>query len=332
MNPWAYFIPRCRRLRLSSGIALTLTGILLAAVVFAPAPGRGRWIAALHDTGHAPIFGCVAGLSLFLLRARERFRSLSILRQYLAALVLTTLLGAATEIAQHLTGREGSFADLARDALGAAAFLVLYAAFDSQIRHVANPWRIRSVGVVSALLVFALLGTPLARAALEYRARAQRFPVLADFSQQFDSYFIAQNRVKIELRPMAPQWSTGKGETTLDVHFAAEPYPGIAIFEPAADWRGYSTLALDLTNPTATQLRVVLLVNDAQHRNVYADRFNKVVHIPPQTRSVVRVSLAEIEAAPARRRMDLSAIATVALFRAEPRGGTQMYVSRLWLE
>jgi VanZ family protein len=319
-------------MRLSSGIALTLTGILLVAVVFAPAPGKGRWIETVHDTAHAPIFGCLAGLSLFLLRARERFRSSSIPRQYLAALVLTTLLGASTEIAQHLTGREASFADLARDVLGAAAFLVLYAAFDSQIRHVANPWRIRSVGVASALLVFAILGTPLARAALEYRAREQRFPVLADFSQQFDSYFFAQNRVKIELRPMAPQWSTSKDETTLYVQFATEPYPGIAIFEPAADWRGYSTLALDLTNPTAAQLRLVLRVNDAGHHNGYADRFNKVVRISPQTRSVVRVPLAEIEAAPATRRMDLSTIANVALFRAEPQDGTQMYVSRLWLE
>lgn len=319
-------------MRLKFAATLALTGILLAAVVFAPVPGNTRWMMTLHDTAHAPVFGCLAILSLFLARSRERFRSTSIPRQYLAALGLTALLGVATEIAQLATGRDASFADIGRDVLGAAAFLVLYAAFDEQIRHAANARRVRSVGVLSAVLLLVILIAPLARAALAYRAREQRFPVLADFSRQFDPYFLGQNRAKVELEGMPQRWAASKDEATLRVQFAAEPYPGIEIAEPAPDWRAYATLALDLTNPTDAELRVVLWVSDARHDYEYVDRLNKVLRIAPQTRNVVRVPVAEVENAPATRRMDLSRIANIALFRAEPADGTEMYLSRVWLE
>ncbi|MGH8187450.1 MAG: VanZ family protein, partial [Steroidobacteraceae bacterium] len=284
------------------------------------------------DTAHAPIFGCLAVLSLFLVRSQQRLRSGSIPRQYLAALALTTLLGVATEVAQVATGRNASFADIGRDVLGAIAFLVLYAGFVDQIRHAANVRRVRSIGIVSAVLLFVILGTPLARAALEYRAREQRFPVLADFSRQFDPYFFGHNRAEVELRRMPQRWATSGHETTLRVHFASEPYPGIEIAEPAPDWRTHSALALDITNPTDAELRVMLWVSDARHDYEYADRLNKPMRIPPHTRSVVRVPLAEVENAPAARRMDLARIATVALFRGEPEDGTEMYLSRVWLE
>jgi hypothetical protein len=302
--------------------ALALAGILLAAVVFAPVPGNTRWITTLHDTAHAPIFGCLAVLSLFLVRAWRRFRSASTPRQYLAALALTTLLGVATEVAQLVTGRDASLADIGRDVLGAAAFLVLYATFKKQT----------SLGIVSAVLLFVILGAPLARAALEYRAREQRFPVLADFSRQLDPYFLGQNRAEVDLLPMPQQWAASKDETTLRVLFAREPYPGIEISEPAADWREYSTLALDLTNPTEVEVRVVLWVSDAQHDYEYADRLNKVLRVPPHTRSVVRVPVTEVENAPATRRMDLSRMANIAVFRAEPGDGRELYISRVWLE
>lgn len=319
-------------MRLNFAAALALTGILLAAVVFAPVPGNTRWITTLHDTAHAPIFGCLAVLGLFLVRSRHRFRSTSIPRQYLAALALATLLGVATEAVQLATGRDASFADIGRDVLGAIAFLVLYAAFDNQIGHAANVRRVRSIGVVSAVLLFVILGMPLARAALEYRARQQRFPVLADFSRQFDPYFFGQNRAEVELRRMPQRWATSTDEATLRVRFASEPYPGIEIAEPARDWRAHSTLALDVTNPTDAELRVILWVSDAQHDYEYADRLNRPIRIPPYTRSVVRVPLAEVENAPATRRMDLGRIATVAVFRGEPEDGTEMYLSRVWLE
>jgi hypothetical protein len=302
--------------------ALALAGILLAVVVFAPVPGNTRWITTLHDTAHAPIFGCLAVLSLFLIRAWGPFRSASIPRQYLAALVLTTLLGVATEVAQLVTGRDASFADIGRDVLGAAAFLVLYAALKKQM----------SLGIVSAVLLFVILGTPLARAALEYRAREQRFPVLADFSRQLNPYFLGQNRAEVESLPMPQRWAASEDETTLRVLFAREPYPGIEISEPAPDWRKYSTLALDLTNPTEAEVRVVLWVSDAQHDYEYADRLNKVVRIAPQTRTVERIALTEVENAPATRRMDLSRMANIAVFRAEPGDGRELYVSRVWLE
>ncbi len=84
----------------SHWIALLVIGILLAAVVFAPVPGDTRWIRTLHNSAHAPIFGCVSLLTLLIVRGHPRFASVGLVGQYALALAAALLLGILTELLQ----------------------------------------------------------------------------------------------------------------------------------------------------------------------------------------------------------------------------------------
>jgi len=110
-------------------------------------------------------------------------------------------------------------------------------------------------------------------------------------------------------------------------------YPGWELSEPMANWRHQRTLAIDLINPDQAPLMLTLRVHDATHDNRPQDRFSVRVELPAGTREVVRIALSDISQAPARRTMDLSAVAGIIAFAPEPgMQGRRLYLSRIWLE
>lgn len=313
-------------------IALAIC-ILLCIVVLAPAPGETRWIRTLHNSAHAPIFGCVALLSLFMVRARPRLATLSPAKQYALALVVALFLGLLTELLQIPTGRDASLQDALNDSIGAVALLGVFAVFDERVRLAPHG---RAVQVVAALIgvgALAVAAAPVTRAAIKYQQRDQRFPVLADFTERYDRYFILQQRAEFSPAPMPSRWAGKAGERAMHVRLLGGPYPGMDFIELPPDWSGYSTLAIDLTNPTEFGLQFVVRVHDAAHDHQFIDRFNRRLELPPGTRRVFRISLQEIAAAPRTRALDLRQIAGMIIFRSEvsPRVG-ELYFSRAWLE
>jgi VanZ family protein len=306
-----------------------LMAILVIAVIFAPAMGNTRWLKTLHDSAHGPIFGCIALLILHIIRAHPTGRSLAAPAQYFISLLVSTLLGAATEVAQGFTGRDASFADAFHDVVGAAAFLAVFAAFDPKLQARSNWARVSTLTFSAALLAF--LVAPVVRSAVEYRQRDHLFPVLVDFSHDFDRYFVGQRSTAIDYAPLPP-WAVKTNDSALRVTFLAGSYPGIDIAEPLPDWSAYSTLAFDLTNPTPLDLDLVLRVDDAHHNQQYADRYNKTYRLPAHSRTVLRVPLSEIQSGPVARLLDLHNMASVVLFREQGSRASQMYLSRAWLE
>lgn len=315
------------------GVALTLIAILLAAVVFAPVPGDTRWIRMLHNSAHAPIFGCVALLALVIVRAHPRLEALSLARQYAIALAAAFFLGVVTEILQIPAGRDASVADALHDVIGALAFLGIFAAFDAQVRVSSRAPAIRLVAAVIGLVSLGVAAAPVARAAIKYQQRDQRFPVLADFSRHYDRYFILQYSSEFSPAKLPAPWAAVPDESAMRVRLLDGPYPGMDFIELRPDWSSYSTLAVDLTNPTPLNLQLVLRVHDAAHNKQLADRFNRRIELPAGTRKVFRIPLREIAAGPVTRTLDLRQIAGMMIFRAgdSPPAG-ELYLSRAWLE
>lgn len=313
-------------------IALPLVGVLLIAVVFAPISSAGtRWGGALHDAAHGPIFGCVAILLLLAAR-RTGLRWTRPWTGYFLAFCGSALLGVATELAQIPAGRDATVSDASRDVLGAFAFLVLFAAFDSGLPQRRAITR-RTALVLLALPLLFLVVKPGVDAAVAYARRADQFPALADFSTRLDDYFIQPNWSALALVSLPREYARQEGERALRVQFQRGPYPGVNFFEPAPDWSGYTTLALDIANPSASRLELVLRVHDAQHSQLYEDRFNKELYVAPQTRATLRVSLDEIRTAPRGRAMDMQRIAGFVLFTLETSPNVaEIYVTRIWLE
>lgn len=308
--------------------ALVLACALLVIVVFAPFPATTVGLRALHDFAHAPIFGCVALLFLYALRSYPRVDALSPARQYLIAAMGAVVFGALTELAQIPVGRDSSWFDVRSDLLGATAFLALFSVVDTRI----HGRGIRAVAMVIGVGLLLFHSLPAAYAAFAYERRADAFPVLADFTQQMDTFFFLPQRASIDPVSMPAEWKTSPGERTLQVRFGAGQYPGLDFHEPAPDWRGYGTLALDVTNPTNLPLTLTLRVHDARHIPDFKDRFNRSFDLPPRKRQVLRIPLAEIASAPRTRPMDMQHIAGVMLFRTGDSTAPQMDVSKLWLE
>lgn len=314
-------------------IALLAIGILLAAVVFAPVPGDTRWIRTLHNSAHAPIFGGVALLVLFVVRAQPRLASLGPVRQYAIALGAALLLGVLTELLQIPAGRDASLEDGLHDGVGAIALLGLFAVFDARVRALSHARPVRVAAAAVGIVALAVAAAPATRAAIKYQQRDQRFPVLADFTQRYDRYFILQRSAEFSPARMPAEWAGSEGEKAMRVHLLDGPYPGMDFIEVPPDWSAYSALAVDLTNPTPLSLRLVLRVHDAAHNKQVTDRFNRVFELPPRTRQVIRIPLQDIAAGPRARILDLRHVAGLIIFRTEdsPRP-RELYFSRAWLE
>jgi VanZ family protein len=314
-------------------IALALIAILLAAVVFAPVPGDTRWIRTLHNSAHAPIFGCVSLLMLLVSRSHPRLQELGLLAQYLLALATAFALGVLTELLQIPAGRDASIEDALQDTIGALAFLGIFAAIDSRLRNVPQNAPIRFAAAVVGIVSLGIAAAPVIRAALKYQQRDMRFPVLADFSHRYDRYFILQQSSEFSPVPLPAPWARTKDESAMRVRLLDGPYPGMNFIEPPLDWSDYSTLVVDLTNPTPMNLQLILRVHDAEHDNQPEDRFRRRFEVPAGTREVLRVPLQDVAAGPEARRLDLHRVAGMIIFRADdsPPAG-ELYLSRVWLE
>lgn len=314
-------------------IAPLAIAILLWAVVFAPAPGDTRWIRTLHNSAHAPIFGCVALLTLYIIRKRPRFESLGTAKQYAVALTVALFLGLLTELLQLPTGRDASIEDAVNDLIGAVALLGLFAVFDKRVRTLPRARAVQVVAALVGMIALAVAAAPVTRAAIKYQQRDQRFPVLADFTERYDRYFILQRSAEFSPAPMPSQWASKTAERAMHVQLLDGPYPGMDFIEVPPDWSGYSTLAIDLTNPTQLSLRFVVRVHDAAHDKQVSDRFNRLLELPPGTRRVFRIPLQDIAAAPRTRDLDLRQVAGMIVFRIDdsPRVD-EIYFSRAWLE
>jgi hypothetical protein len=302
-------------------------GILLVAVVFSPDPGASRAVGALHDFAHAPIFGCVALLILIGLKRRST-QGWAISTEYLTAFVGAVLLGLATEVAQKFAARDPSWLDLRSNALGAAAFCALFAAFDPRVGRLTQRIGAALAGV--ALLVFHSL--PLANVMLAYAHRNQDFPTLFDARDARADKFVAALRSEMEYVPLPSMFAKQVNEPTLHVRFTTGPWPGLDLDEPYPDWSGYRALMLDLTNPSGTELPMTIRVHDRTHDWSFGDRFNRNFTLAPRTRTTYTIAVADIEHGPAARRLQVREIADLALFTTQANVGRDLYVSRIWLE
>jgi len=316
---------------------------MVAAVMFLSIPGTTMWSKVLQDSGHGPVF-LVIGSALALMQKPRNgagMRSFAIL---LRAFAIAVAIGVATELLQHFEpGRTVSAMDALHDAAGAALGLALLAVAERRrpAPGVAptspasgrGEGQVRALALAIAMAALTILAWQPLHAARAYAARAAAFPTLADGEMPSgDDFFFAGRRARLQRAPLPPRWARAGDPASLHLSFGRGLEPAFDLFEPSPDWRGYSTLAIDLTNPGPDPLKLMLRIHDSQHDWSYQDRFNAPVVLPAAVRTTVRISLAAVESAPAGRRMDLSRIANLMLFASGPAAGTEFYVSRIWLE
>jgi hypothetical protein len=309
---------------------LAAIAALLSVLLFVSVPGTGLWHAVLLNAAHGPILAVVAILVLLLQPPVAQTSR----KAYVTAFLTAVGLGVMIEILQSLAQRPGSLFDVMTDAAGAATGLALWALL--RWSGASGPTRgtaaIRSWPVAIALAGILVIAWEPLQAVHAYARRAAEFPTIVEFRSERDLAFVHTKGNAAEIVELPSPWSLRRGEHALRLDYDAAEGPAVDVVEPSRDWRGYSTVAIDLTNPSMSELRLTLRIHDASHDWSHEDRLNLPVVIPPGSRMTLRVALATVESAPEGRRMDLARIADVMLFGRPTGQPGSFYVSRLWLE
>jgi hypothetical protein len=302
-------------------LAIGMAGSL-SLLLFVEVPGHGLWHRTLLDSAHAPIFAAVAVLLLLMRAPEARIRRSAYMAAFFAALVLGILI----ECLQSLGGRPGSAFDVLTDAAGAAAGLALWSLFQRQPGDPAWP------AIAIALAGITFVAWPPLQAANAYARRAVVFPTIVDFRGPEGLQFVTTEGSPAWIAPLPAPWAQEAEERALRIRYDEQYVAAVRILEPQADWRGYSIVAMDITNPAERDLQLTFRVFDAAHDGNHKDRLNLPLVIPPQTRTTIRVALAAVESAPQDRSMDLARIADVMLFGRAGQPPAELYLSRIWLE
>lgn len=311
--------------------SLLIVTVLTIWVVYSPRSGNLRWEQVLHNAGHGPIFGLIAILLLIAARTHRSFRQWRLAAQCISAILASAMLGLTAEGLQFFTHRDPSWMDALNDLVGATLFVSAFALYELRYE------RRSSVGRVSTLVIIivgcaSFLLFPLAIAGRAYWERESSFPVIANFDERPNDFFLSVGWSALRQVPLPADLAHVRGERGLEVSFRLGVYPGVDIAEPHADWRGYEALALDVANPSDNQLDFFVRVIDQHSGRRREDRFNRLLHIAPRARTVVRIPIEDIEHGPFARSLDLSRVAGLTLFRVRTTRADRMLVQKIWLE
>lgn len=268
----------------------------------------------VFDAGHVLLFGAVALGALAVFRSAIPWPGRGRWLHYALALVLVIGLGVATEILQIFASRDPGLGDFGRDLLGGAAALFVVLAFD---RHTWSAHPVARVLLLVGALSAAVWG--MAESAWVYRDYLRRdaaFPRLCTFDAPWESRFVRGNDAALLRTDPPAEWTAALGQAGC-VEFDRAAYPGLWLSEPVPDWTGYAALEFEIWSEAPAEL--FLRVHDRAHDQRYTDRYNRALPILAGANHF-RIPLAEIEAGPHDRRLDLREVAGVAVFAAEPAG------------
>jgi hypothetical protein len=303
-------------------LLVVLVLALPALPLVAGLPAHPKALAVLNNTAHAVVFGVLAPVILRLLGPRLSWPHWM---PYAVAFTAAVAVGAAIELIQPSLGREAELRDVWSDALGAVAGLAFVA-----LCRPAGHW---IAGWILAVVLTAV-ACPVLETALAYRERSRQAPALLELTSRLDWKFIWTHGFETSTVALPAAWRRQNDPQSLELRIGTDSWRVLALLEPFPDWRPYQSLLIDLTNPEPKPLSLTLRVHDVPHDNQVKDRFNRHIQIPPRTRHVIAISLADIETAPSRRLLDLSRVAAVMIFTRGDRelSNRRFYVTRIWLE
>jgi hypothetical protein len=273
------------------------------------------WWRVIEDFGHVPMFAVLTVALFVFLRSAMPLRPA---RSLVFAAVIALLLGGATEIAQLYVGRDASWGDLLRDALGVGIAVVLCMSLDEQLR-MRGMQRLALLAIAMSMLGYAVL--PVVEMVHAYAYRNAQFPMLASFGNPIELYWVRSLGSRRLLAGDA-----------MRVEFTSEPYPGVSWHEPVPDWHDYRSLVAEVSNPNDLPVEITVRVHDSAHNWEFVDRFNKAFLLAPNERRVLRIDLEDVRRAPAGRAMDMRRISDVSIFRSGPKGPAAVLIHALRLE
>jgi len=252
---------------------------------------------------------------------------------YLIAFVTSVVFGAVIELIQYYGPRDADLYDLFLDILGSFATLGVYATLDP---HLQIFWVRRAVKVRRALryiciLIFILGLCPPILWGVSYIKRARAFPQICSFESYWQNKFLIINWADLKITPPPRDWLTVDGDWVARLTLRPAPYPGLTIYEPYPDWIGYEKLCLSVYSLYDTTLSLAVRIDDIHHDQTAGDRYTHRFRIT-QGEKRICIPLADVQAAPVHREMDMANIVAVWLFISQPNDTLVLYFDDIHLE
>ncbi|MCA9246147.1 MAG: VanZ family protein [Planctomycetales bacterium] len=291
---------------------------LLGTMLLLPLAARNRLEHALFDGVHAPLFAVLAIAIFVLLRLVVENRP--ILCAF-TGFLLASGMGAILEVAQSYVGRSSSVPDAIANILGAAAgaLWTLTTAY--------GPWPRRAFAVAGTFCLL-VAEIPPASMLADVLVQRRQLPRVASFES-----FLEMSR----WHPRECGWTrveehATEGRFALRVELAREgKYPGPIMIDPGANWTGHDYFRCDLWLDGEEPLPLIVKIEDAAHNGDFHDRFHQSFVLLPGP-NYLKISLAEVAAAPRDRQLDLSTVKMVQFFTRRPASARTIYLDNLRLE
>ena len=269
---------------------------------------------------HAPAFAMLAVTLFLILRPRAGARI-----AFAGAIIGSVLTAVSGEILQILAAGDASVVDLARDAMGISGVLLLIASADKQLGFGRGHFS-RVLLLVGGLTLCGATVSPALTYAYAFSARANALPELISFEHGWEKVFYhgyggaAVTRIPLETdNDLVAVVAMGRAE-----------YSGLAI-EPFPDWRGYTAFRFTASTVGRKNRQVTLRINDTDHNQQYADRFNRVLEID-DTPTEITIPLSEISALANGRQMQLDSVRTMVFFMIDTDGSEKIILNNIQLE
>jgi hypothetical protein len=308
-------------------VALAVLAVALILITNIDIPSDRRFAVDLQNSGHAPLFGVAALVLRRIFQVPGTTGPRAAMRDWGVALGGTLALGVLTESVQYLTASDADVADIVTDVLGGVSFLALRASWRTVTKG-GMRWALRLTGAMILAGVF----WPPVFSGMAIVHTHRKFPILVDFESILDRQCCGSRNANFEILPAPRGLGAGSdGHVGRIVFQPSDGYPGFSVREPYADWRGYENLRFAVYSEAAEPIRLGLRVHDRRHNHETRDRYEAALVIQPGPNRVV-VALETIAQAPATRRMDMSAIASIVLFAIRPKTPVTIYVDDFRLE
>jgi hypothetical protein len=173
-----------------------------------------------------------------------------------------------------------------------------------------------------ALLSGGLIVVPTALTTVAYIQRASLLPELVQLNSRLGRHFLFATEARLV--------------STTDAALLVQPdrghWPGISLEEVWPDWRGYSALVIDLTNPGSQSFWIFVRVDDRRPDPQYKDRYNQQFQLASRARRAIRIPLVEIQSAPSGAAIYLAHMRKIMLFEDGSTPTYDFYLNSLRLE
>lgn len=305
---------------------LTVSVLVIAVVgLLVPVPFTGRLAVAVGDLVHAPLFG---GITLIVLWLLERFRPMSgrsdsdVMRRSLLVFISLCAFGSVMELVQQWMGRHAAIHDAVSNAIGVFAAILCYWSFRLARRRPDVRWLPRTLLLTAGFLLSIAWWTPMT-ILRDVIAVRRNFPLLASFESPVE----LQRFYFRECKPRLTRRDATEGQFAMEVIYAPAQYPAATLIELCPDWSAMKALEMDVTldeSYSKPGLRFVVKVIDSLHANDHADTFHRIFELRPGEPTHIRIEREDLVKGPQTRDLDLTKIQYVDLLVLEPGETTKL--------